>query len=70
LDWQIISVESVLTQLQTYADNSPLQQNLNQMAEKAAALPGISHVSVSYSDTAIQYRHDRLYCQIVISLIN
>jgi hypothetical protein len=38
--------------------------NLNQMAAKAAALPGISHVGVSYSDTTIQYRHDILYFQI------
>jgi hypothetical protein len=34
------------------------------MAPKAAALPGISHVGVSHSDTATQYRHDILYCQI------
>jgi hypothetical protein len=64
LDWQISGAGSVITRLKTYADNSPVHLNLNQMAAKAAALPGISHVGVSYSDTAIQYRHDILYCQI------
>ena len=64
LDWQISGAGSVITRLKTYADNSPVHLNLNQMAAKAAALPGISHVGVSYSDTAIQSRHDILYCQI------
>jgi hypothetical protein len=64
LDWQISGAGSVITQLKTYADNSPVHLNLNQMAAKAAALPGISHVGVSYSVTAIQCRHDILYYQI------
>ena len=64
LDLQISGAGSVITQLKTYANNSPVHLNLNQMAAKAAALPGIMPVGVSYSDTAIQYRHDLLYCQI------
>ena len=53
LDRQISGARSVITRLKTYADNSPVHLNLNQMAANAAALPGISHVGVSYSDTAI-----------------
>jgi len=67
LDWQISGAGSVITRLKTYADNSPVHLNLNQMAAKAAALPGISQVGVSYSDTAIQNHHDILYCQIGLS---
>jgi len=64
LDWQISGAGSVIIRLKTYAHNCPLHLNLNQMAAKAAAFPRISRVRVSYSDTAIQYRHDLLYCQI------
>jgi len=64
LDWKISGAGSIITWLKTYAHNSPVHLNLNQMAAKAVGLPRISHVGVSYSDTAIQYRHDILYCQI------
>jgi len=64
LIWQIRGAGSDITQLKTYADDSPMHLNLNQMAANAAALPGISHVGISYSNTAIPYRHDIIYCQI------
>jgi hypothetical protein len=68
LDWQISGAGSVITRLRIYADNSPVHLNLNQLAAKAVALSGISHVGVSYSDTAIQYRHDILYCHIAFQI--
>jgi len=66
LDCQISSAGSVITRLKTYADNSPVHLILDQNAAKAAALPAISQVGVSYSDTTIQYHHDILYCQIAL----
>jgi hypothetical protein len=63
LDWQTSGARSTITRLKPYAENSPVHLNLNQMAAKAAALSGISQVGVSYSDTAIQYPQDILYCQ-------
>jgi len=66
LDWQISSAGSVITRLETYADNSPVHLNLNQMTAKAAALPGISqsvsHILTQLFNIAMTYIIARLDC--------
>jgi len=68
LDWQISGAGSVITQLKTYADDSLVILTLNQMAAKAAALPGISqsvsHIPTHLFDIAITYFIAKLDCQI------
>ena len=68
LDWQIGGAGSVMTRLNIYADNSPVHLNLNQMAAKAAALPGVSqsvsHILTQLFNIAMTYFIARLDCQI------
>jgi len=68
LDWQICGAGSVITRLKTYAGNSPVHLNLNQMTAKAAALPGISqsvpHILTQLFNIAMTYFIAKLDCQI------
>jgi len=68
LDWQISGAGSIITRLKMYPDNSPVHLNLNQMAAKAAALPGISqsvsHILTQLFNIAMTYLIAKLDCQI------
>jgi len=68
LDWQMSSAGSVITRLKTYADISPVHLNLNQIAAKAAALPGfsqsVSHILTQLVNIAMTYIIAKLDCQI------
>jgi len=68
MDWQISGAGSVITRLKTYADNSPVHLNLNQMGANAAALPGISqlvsHILTQLFNVATTYFIAKLDCQI------
>jgi len=66
-DWQVSGAGSVITQLKTYANNSPVHLDLNQMEAKAAALPGISqlvsHILTQLFNMAMTYFIAKLDCQ-------
>ena len=68
LDWQISSAGSVIMRLKTYADNSPVHLNLNQMATQAAASPGfsqsVSHILTELFNIGMTYFIAKLDCQI------
>jgi len=68
VDWQISGAGSVRMWIKTYANSSPVHLNFDQIAAKAAALPGISkpvsYILTQLFNLALTYLVPKMHCQI------